>query len=132
MRLPFVSLRRYEDAVAGQERLREERDQARKDHKSAQEAAKTAAALFTRADNTLAAISKTNECLTADLDAARKQLAAQDARTDLVPRADFEEEKKRADHLQQRLDQATGLDDPAIAAGAAWQDRREQKMRFDK
>jgi hypothetical protein len=47
-------------------------------------------------------------------------------------KADFEAEKKRADHLQQRLDQATGLDTAPVAAGAGWQDRREQKMRFDK
>ncbi|MEU3283203.1 hypothetical protein [Streptomyces antibioticus] len=41
-------------------------------------------------------------------------------------------EKKRADHLQKRLDQATGLDSAPVAAGVGWQDRREKKMRFDK
>lgn len=47
-------------------------------------------------------------------------------------RADFEAEKKRADHLQARLDQALGLDAAAVSAGETWQERREQKMRFDK
>lgn len=31
----------------------------------------------------------------------------------------------RADHLQRRLDQALGLDHPAVVGGAAWQERRE-------
>jgi hypothetical protein len=42
------------------------------------------------------------------------------------------EERRRADRVQKRLDQALGLDHALIAAGAKWQDRREQKMRFDK
>lgn len=36
-------------------------------------------------------------------------------------------EKVRADHLQRRLDQALGLDQTAVMAGAAWQERRDDK-----
>ena len=74
-------------------------------------------------------VDKLNEQLTA----AREQITQQRAiRKDMVPIAEYEAEKKRADHLQARLDQALGLDAAAVAAGGTWQDRREQKMRFDK
>lgn len=46
--------------------------------------------------------------------------------------AAYFEQKRRADHLQKVWDDAHELDSPAVAAGAGWQDRREQKMRFDK
>lgn len=42
------------------------------------------------------------------------------------------EEKQRADHLQQRLDDVFGLNTSPVTKGATWQDRREQKMRYDK
>lgn len=41
-------------------------------------------------------------------------------------------QKKRADRLQARFDDAVGLDAPAVTAGAAWQERRETKLRYDK
>lgn len=125
MRIPFVSLRRYEDAVAGQERLREERDQARKDHKSAQEAAKTAASLFTRADKALAAISKTNACLTEELASARAELA--ETREELADstaagwRRKYREEKARADQLQKQYDDAVGLTGARPQDSSRWQ-----------
>ena len=103
----------------------------------------------------LAAVSIINACLTEDLTKLRERLAASmaaesalakqihemaqpveqtdeemDAINLLIQERDTE--KRRADHLQQRLDQATGLDSAPVAAGASWQDRREQKMRFDK
>jgi hypothetical protein len=46
--------------------------------------------------------------------------------------ADHAVEKQRADHLQERLDQALGLDDAAVVLGASWQDRRQKHMQFDK
>lgn len=39
---------------------------------------------------------------------------------------------RRASTLQGQLDDALGLNRPAIAEGAFWQGRREQRMRFDK
>lgn len=113
MRWPFVTRARYEALAADRERLRGERDQFLKDRNTAQAAERTAAALFTRADNTLAAISKTNECLTADLDAARKQLAevkaqASDSAAERW-RAEAKREKKRADRLQRQYDDAVGM-----------------------
>lgn len=41
-------------------------------------------------------------------------------------------EKQRADHLQQCLDDVFGLNTSPVTKGATWQDRREQKMRYDK
>jgi hypothetical protein len=41
-------------------------------------------------------------------------------------------EKQRADHLQARLDNVFGLNTSPVTKGATWQDRREQKMRYDK
>ncbi|MFE2712309.1 hypothetical protein ACFXKI_10030 [Streptomyces mirabilis] len=46
--------------------------------------------------------------------------------------ADHEAEKRRADGLQAQLDDALGLNAPAVDAGSSWQDRREQRMKFDK
>lgn len=43
--------------------------------------------------------------------------------------AAYAAEKKRADRLQARLDDACGLDHPAVAEGAAWQARRHDKPR---
>jgi hypothetical protein len=41
--------------------------------------------------------------------------------------ADHEAEKKRADGLQAQLDDALGLNDPAVEAGQHWQARRMDK-----
>jgi len=40
-------------------------------------------------------------------------------------------ERRRADGLQKQLDDALGLNSPAVAAGDAWQQRRETRMEFD-
>lgn len=42
-------------------------------------------------------------------------------------RADYEAQRKRADQLQARLDDACGLDDPGVQAGVNWQARRVDK-----
>lgn len=42
-------------------------------------------------------------------------------------RADFEAEKKRADQLQQRLDEACGLNDGRVEDGRHWQHTRSDK-----
>lgn len=42
------------------------------------------------------------------------------------------EEQARADRLQSRLDDVFGLNTSPVTKGATWQDRREQKMRYDK
>lgn len=41
--------------------------------------------------------------------------------------AAYRAEKKRADRLQARLDDACGLDDPAVTAGRHWQSARHDK-----
>jgi hypothetical protein len=72
-----------------------------------------------------------NDCLTdANLAVARRLTRA--LRACARYRAAATAEKQRADHLQARFDDLLGLNDPAITAGETWQDRREQKMRYDK
>ena len=46
--------------------------------------------------------------------------------------ADHEVEKRRADGLQARLDDALGLNTAGVDAGSGWQERREQRMKYDK
>ena len=47
-------------------------------------------------------------------------------------RGEVATETHRADQLQSRLDDALGLNHPAVAAGDGWQARRQQHMTFDK
>ena len=47
-------------------------------------------------------------------------------------RGEASAETRRADLLQSRLDDAVGLNSPAVAAGDGWQARRQQRMTFDK
>lgn len=44
----------------------------------------------------------------------------------------YHAEKRRADRLQAQWDDVFGLNKPEVVAGETWQDRREQKMRYDK
>ena len=46
-------------------------------------------------------------------------------------RVEAASERRRADGLQARLDDAVGLNTPKIAAGSDWQDRRETRMQYD-
>lgn len=125
MRWPFVTRARYEALAADCARLRGERDQFLKDRNTAQAAERTAAALFTRADKALAAISKTNECLTADLAAAREELAEVKAQASDSAAAGwkrkYREQKARADQLQKQYDDAVGLKPSGIEDSSRWQ-----------
>ncbi|WP_225825661.1 hypothetical protein [Streptomyces naphthomycinicus] len=72
-----------------------------------------------------------NDCLTdANLAVARRLTRA--LRACARYRKALAAEQRRADQLQRRLDDDLGLNTPAIAVGETWQDRREQKMRYDK
>lgn len=126
MKWPFVSRRRYEadlDAVkADRERIRGERDQFAEDRDAQRTAAKTAARQFDDAGSVIA-------CLTDDLDAARERLAEVEAAACDTAAAQWQaqarREKKRADRLQGRLDDAVGLTDPRVEDGRNWQQNRQ-------
>jgi len=62
--------------------------------------------------------------LTYRLDVARK------AASRLL--AAYHAEKRRADHLQAQLDNASALDPPEIAAGVHWQSRRHDRLETSK
>ncbi|MFJ4624285.1 hypothetical protein [Streptomyces sp. NPDC088812] len=118
MRWPFVSRRRYEAVDADRERLRGERDQFAKDRDAYRKAAETAASQFTEADEKYTDACIVNECLTNDLAAARKQVAES---TVTEWRARAAAEKRRADQLQKRLDDAVGLGGGRIEDSSPWQ-----------
>jgi hypothetical protein len=56
---------------------------------------------------------------------ARLQKAVADGRAEAAA------ERRRADGVQRQLDDALGLNQPAVAAGSGWQDRRETRMKYD-
>lgn len=126
MKWPFVSRRRYEadlDAVkADRERIRGERDQFKQDRDAQRTTATTAARQFDDAGSVIA-------CLTADLAAARERLAEVEAASCDTAAAHWSaqarREKKRADRLQARLDDAVGLTDPRVEDGRNWQQNRQ-------
>jgi hypothetical protein len=122
MRWPLVSRRYHERELeyvkADRERLRGERDQFAKDRDTQQAVARSATRQFTDADEELIATRIVNDCLTRDLAEVRKQLAERD--TDGW-QAQFEQERKRADRLQRRLDDAVGLKSGGIEDSSQWQ-----------
>jgi hypothetical protein len=122
MKWPLVTRRRHErelaDLDADRERIRGERDQFAKDRDTQHAVARTAARQFTDADEELAATRIVNDCLTRDLAEARKQLAARDTGG---WQKKYEQERKRADRLQRRLDDAVGLKPGRIEDSSQWQ-----------
>lgn len=104
-------------AVADQ--LRKERDNALAERRAFRAAATAAA-------EQVIDVSIINDCLTRDLLVSRRQrVIARKAAARIA--AALAEERKRADRLQQRLDQALGLDSAAVALGSTWQSRRADK-----
>jgi len=82
-------------------------------------------------DEQLTAALIANTCLTEDLTAVREELA--EARAQVTDgavaewRAQAKAEKRRADGLQKRLDDACGLNTAAVGDGSRWQERRDDK-----
>lgn len=94
----FRNRRRIADLEARVERLVEQRDEARENAAAGMGASKRTC--------------QRNVHLTDELAAARAALTAQ---------------TRRADQLQQRLDDAVGINHPDVDSGALWQQRREDK-----
>jgi hypothetical protein len=119
----FVSRRRYESARATADRLREQLDEARTERNAFRVASEFASRRLVEEDaanrrlqgrvvelgRRIAALSESDpEHLAAmerELSAAREEAAV---------------EKRRADRLQERLDDAVGLNDPKVLAGPCW------------
>jgi hypothetical protein len=116
----IVTRRRYEEDLAAAKaeanRLRDERDEALTERRAFHAAATTGA-------EQVIDVSIVNDRLTRNLARSRRQrVIARKAAARIL--AAWAAEKKRADRLQQRLDDAVGLNDPAVEAGARWQERR--------
>jgi hypothetical protein len=145
MKPPFVSRRRYdtdlEAARAEAGRLREQRNTAVRDEETARFNRERILHQLADADAANRRLSGRNLELGARLaqyaEADPEYAASLEARLKRALRAavryrsDLREEKRRADTAQNSLDVFLGLDSPAVAAGATWQERREQKMRYD-
>jgi len=119
----FISRRRHNAELAAaravSDRLRGERDAARVEKKAFRYAAATGA-------EQVIDVSIVNNHLTEDLTRSRRQrVIARKAAARIL--AAYAVEKQRADRLQQRLDQALGLDSGPVTSGRHWQHRREDK-----
>lgn len=117
---------KLESVKADRERIRKERNQFLRDRDTQKAVARKAAEQYADLYDQFTATAIVNGCLTEDLTKARAELVT--PATDW--QAKYEAEKKRADRLQQQLDDALGMD-RATKAGAGWEDRREQRMKYD-
>jgi hypothetical protein len=106
-------------AHAETDRMRAERDKALESASTWHGTASRTSELFT--DTSIV-----NDCLTRDLIAARGRLALR-GRAAVRILAAWAAEKRRADRLQERLDDACGLTDPQVEAGVHWQETREDR-----
>ncbi|MFK0140659.1 hypothetical protein [Streptomyces murinus] len=148
MKWPFVSRRRYDEAETARRQLAAR-------HASLEELYAGASIVNTCVTEELAAarnriaeygVRRTVSDVLVEHDVHRKaladalgdqkyhlnwdQLIAEVARLNAAAEAwmaDHAAEKKRADRLQARLDDALGLNTHAIVAGAMWRDRRTDK-----
>lgn len=115
MRFPFISLRQHNTEI---DSLRKRVLDTEARHDAAEEERRRLASQYTALEERYTDTAIVNECLTHDLANARAQLAAQDT-DDWLAR--YEAEKKRADHLQSRLDDAVGLKPTGIQDSSRWQ-----------
>lgn len=113
----FVSRRRHDADTAAlraeADRLRSERDAARAERRAFRTAASTGA-------EQVIDVSIVNDCLTRDLTQSRRQrVIARKAAARIL--AAWAAERRRADRLQQRLDDAVGLTVGRIEDSQRWQ-----------
>lgn len=134
---PFVSRSVHEAVCADRERIRDERDQFAKDRDTQRYAAETVARQFAETDaanrrlagrnlelgNRISKLTEADPEYTAQLERRVARLRTVGKRI----LAAYSTELKRADRLQARLDDACGLDDPAVTAGRHWQSARHDK-----
>ncbi|WP_030344874.1 hypothetical protein [Streptomyces sp. NRRL S-1022] len=121
MKLPFVSRTEHEAVLADRERIRSERDQFAKDRDTQRAVARKATDQYAALNERYTDTAIVNECLTHDLTVAREQLAAHEKGSRKDWRSLYEAERKRADGLQRRLDDAVGLKPQAIQDSSRWQ-----------
>src|SRR5690606_26591974 len=118
----FVTRRRHEQELAA---AREEIARLRRHVLDTQERHDEVARAHNKLAEELAATSIVNDCLTTDLTTARERLAEYGSRHTSEGaaewRASYEAEKRRADRLQERLDDACGLGPGGIEDSGRWQ-----------
>ncbi|MCX4601179.1 hypothetical protein OG402_11840 [Streptomyces anulatus] len=122
-----VSRRKYTALAADYERIREQRDEAQRTVRAMQSATRTAAGQFTAADDTL------NRVRLARLADAIRYTGriARLVRIVARLRAEVAAADRRAARVQAAYDNAVGLDNPSLAHGAHWQNRRSDKPRAE-
>lgn len=128
----LISSRRHDAEMADLrqqlEHLRTARNEARDERNVFRTAAQTSSRQLVAADAALRRVHGRNVELGRRLSpAAVGGRLARAVRACARYRAALAAETRRADRLQARLDDATGLDDPRVLAGARWQDHRPDK-----
>ncbi|MGW3025820.1 hypothetical protein [Streptomyces sp. NPDC001221] len=123
MRWPFVSRARYDDALTEAAGLRRRVLNTEDRHDEVEDERRRLAGQYAALEEQYVGACIVNECLTSDLAKARTQPAenSEDWQTR------YEDEKRRADRLQRRLDDALGLNTSQIADGRLWQHTRTDK-----
>ncbi|MFE5090634.1 hypothetical protein ACFRCI_09565 [Streptomyces sp. NPDC056638] len=119
----FVLRSTYRDLLAQYERVLEQRDTARRDARDHLAAIRTAAGQYDGAEEAL-----TRVRLTRIQDAVTyRQRIASLVRTVCRYRTENSRLLRQVARLQAAYDNATGLDNPALEHGAAWQTRRADR-----
>ncbi|MFF9639421.1 hypothetical protein ACF1D2_33180 [Streptomyces bacillaris] len=121
----FVSRRKYRELAADYERVREQRDDARRSERAALTALRTAAGEFTTTDDTLNRIRLARLADAIRFTTRIHRLVRVVARL----RTDVAAAERQTARALAAYDNAVGLDAPALDHGAAWQSRREDKPR---
>lgn len=126
----FVSRRRYEEARATADRLRDERDKARDERDIAVRNRRQALGQLLDADaanrRLHGRVLELGRRLAAAAEADPEHLAALEKQVRVSRKAArrvlaaYFAEVRRADRLQERLDDATSLNDPKVLAGPCW------------
>jgi DNA repair exonuclease SbcCD ATPase subunit len=96
------------------DRVTAERDAARKQVETLRFDLRRVTAEYTRLHDSTEALAEDRDAVRADRERLAKELAA---------------EKRRGDRLQERLDDAVGLNSPAVDAGRHWQQNRPDAAR---
>ena len=143
MRFPIVPRRRHEQELAAAkteaDRLRERAEKAEGIARSEVAARRTITAQYCALSDEHDLVVSRNTSLSAQLDELKDAAGAvalarrqADRIAELLEEAarareEIADAHRQAAHLQKQLDDAFSLDDPKVAAGERWQDRREDK-----